>query len=226
LLLACDDDFAARCDPLLYSVERANTKNVAYWHKLCEVTRSDFDDLIWIAEPGRPERILYFNSGAFVWRRSSGFSHAYSSAFSDLLKSRIAQSDGSFFSADQIILNSVITKNRLRWRHMKYHDHHMVFPGTLSGAAATPSMSGSSILHYSGSLTDPYRSIFLDRLQTELPVLHDWLLSEEARVAVATNKDRGRRASQILAKGLKMIRGARWRLYALRVSRCQDEIVP
>lgn len=161
LVLQEDEDFAARCDPLLASVELNKSNNRRYWQTLCRVTDASYDNLIWIQTETATSKILYFNSGIFCWRRNTEFTINYYDAFANLLKSRIAQKDGSFFSADQIILNAVITRSKLRWRHMDYQDHHMVFPGLLEGDAAAPSMSESAALHYSGSLSAPYRSVFL-----------------------------------------------------------------
>jgi hypothetical protein len=140
LILADDEDFAGRCEPIMASVEADSPVNRAYWAALCRVTLSNFDDLIWMDRDNKAKKILYFNSGAFVWRRSSDFAHTYADAFSRLLKSRIAQKDGSFFAADQIILNGVITRAKLRWRHMRLQDHHMIFPGLLEGEIAAPHM--------------------------------------------------------------------------------------
>jgi hypothetical protein len=228
LLLSPEEQFAARYDPLLDSVEVGNPKNLSYWKKLCDVTESSFNDLIWLQETHRPDRILFFNSGVFVWRTNTEFAQTYVGAFEALLTSGIAQSNGSFFSADQIILNNVITKCGLRWRHMAHSDHHMIFPGLLSGPAAAPPVTGSAILHYSGSLADPHRTTFLRRLQSENLRLFDWLLEEENQIAAAAGGDRVPLTTQILARWLKAVRGARWRLYARRAKRFHDDgaIVP
>jgi hypothetical protein len=216
LILSDDEDFAARCDPLLASVERGNPKNERYWRALCDVTSSDYDALIWIPQAGRADRILLFNSGVFVWRRATDFAQDYAAAFARLLDSRIAQTDGSFFAADQIILNGVVTSSKLRWRHMRYQDHHMVFPGLLTGAVAAPHVGQSSILHYSGSLSEPYRTVFLERLARESPRLAAWLATAEEPLP------KHNFLSSNAARWLKTWRGLQWRLYARRVIRMTD----
>ena len=219
LILRDDEEFAGRCEPIMASVEANSSKNKAYWQKLCDVTQSDYDDLIWLDRGDKPKKILYFNSGIFVWRRSSDFAATYADCFTKLLKSRIAQSDGSFFAADQIILNSVITRAKLRWRHMRYQDHHMVFPGLLDGDIAAPHMGQSAILHYSGSLAEPYRTVFLGRLRSEVPRLADWLVTAEDQAV----SPRPPWHIDAFAKWLKIWRGLQWRLFERRVIRCVDE---
>ena len=219
LLLAENEDFAARCDPIMTAVEDGNTKGRAYWTQLCKVTLSNFDELIRI-ESGGPQggKVLYFNSGVMIWRRSSAFAYVYADSFRRLLRSRIAQSDGSFFAADQVILNSVVTRARLRWRHMRYQDHHMMFPGLIDGSIAAPPMTESSIIHYSGSLTPPYRDSFIARLTRERPDAARWLAEAEADL----HNIRSTKVGALTARWLKAWRGLHWRIYAARTRRCID----
>ena len=218
LRLDDDEDFVARQDPLLKTLESPDDTGSGYWKRLCEVTGSNFNDLIWIGNGGGQSSLLYFNSGFFAWRRDTKFAVNYHNAFVRLIESRLAQKDGSFFSADQVILNSVIVSSDIRWRHMRIEDHHMMFPGLLEGNAAAPSMKDSAVIHYSGSLSPPYRSIFLDRLRHEAPELEHWILDQEATLPSATTS----LTIAIFAKVLKTWRGFHWRIYAHRVIRCED----
>ena len=224
LILTDQEDFAARCEPIMASVEKGSKRNEAYWRALCDVTLSDYEKLIWIDQPNKPSRILYFNSGVFVWRRRTDFAKTYVDSFARLLKSRIAQVDGSFFAADQIILNGVITRSNLRWRHMRYQDHHIIFPGMLEGAIAAPHVGHSSILHYSGSLAEPYRAVFLDRLTHEVPELATWLASAEAHLTPRLGNQHTKTVYRLAAKWLKVWRGLQWRLFERRVVRIADPL--
>lgn len=218
LNLTNDEDFVARRDPLLRTLGGPDDIGSGYWKQLCEITGSDYKDLIWLERRAGRRSLLYFNSGVFAWRRSTNFADSYRNAFVRLIKSRIAQKDGSFFSADQVILNSVLVSCKLRWRHMRIKDHHMMFPGLLTGKNAAPSMKDAAIIHYSNSLSPPYRSVFLDRLRCETPELARWILDQEATLpsTITTWK------FAILANLLKLWRNLLWRLYARRVIRCED----
>jgi hypothetical protein len=160
---------------------------------------------------------MYFNSGLFAWRHGSAFAESYTSAFRKLIKSRIAQHDGSFFTADQVILTPVVLANSLRWRHLSIIDHFMIFQGFLDGRDAAPSMSKASAIHYSKSLEHPYRRRFLERLAHERPALHEWLEQFERGLG----SERPVRKST-LAQAFRLWRGLRWRWYARRVRRCPD----
>jgi hypothetical protein len=219
LMLSNNEDFAARCEPIMPSVVSGQTKNLAYWIELCRVTCTDFDELIWLDQGDKPAKIMYFNSGIFVWRKSSVFAETYASAFTRLLRSRIAQEDGSFFAADQIILNGVVTQAKLRWRHMRMEDHHIIFPGMIEGEIAAPHIGKSAILHYSGSLSGPYRAMFLKRLEKERPGLATWLASTEQQTVVDHKWH-----DVALAKSLKIWRGLQWRLFEQRVIRIRGEL--
>lgn len=219
LQLGEGEDFAARCEVLPPAVHQGSRKNEAYWIALCGLLGTAYEALPWIDRgDGRPPQRMYFNSGVFAWRRGSAFAPAYAQAFRRLLSSRLAQADGSFFTADQVVLAPVVVREGLRWRHLGYRDHHMVFQGLLDGPMAAPPMGESALLHYSGSLKPPHRERFLSRLQAELPEVSAWLAEQESRA------EPGPAAwpQTAWATSLRLARGLQWRLYARRAIPCPD----
>ena len=72
---------------------------------------------------GYPRQKLSFNSAVFTWRRGSGFAELYADGVKRLLKGRIAQRSGEFFTVDQVVLTPLIAANRLRWRNLSRDDH-------------------------------------------------------------------------------------------------------
>ena len=225
LRLAEDEDFAARAEFLPPAVREDDPTHVPYWRRLCSLFGVQFDLVPWLFVDHRDERIrMYFNSGVFVWRRSSGFAERYADFFVRLLKSRLAQHDGCFFTADQVVLTPVVIAGNLRWRHLGYRCHHMTFQAQIDGPIASPSMHESALIHYSKSLDAPHRERFLARLRVERPELHGWLVEQPAL---------HRRAlpsapwfSGALAHALKLARGLRWRLYASKVQRALRGVAP
>jgi hypothetical protein len=159
---------------------------------------------------------MFFNSGIFVWRRSTNFARTYQDAFARLLKSRLAQANGTFHFIDQVILTPTVLANHLRWRHLAREEHFMIFQGFLDGAAAAPDMSGAQILHYSKSLQPPFRERFLERLRKELPHVHSFVTS-------SGETDSAPSAGSPLVSALRIWRGARWRLYGMTVRSCVDQ---
>jgi hypothetical protein len=215
LLLPEGVDFAARGEFLPPAVRGNEQTHVPYWQAICGLLGVDYDSLPLLTIDHRHETIkMYFNSGVFVWRRQSAFTQNYFNAFCKVLDSRIAQHDGNFFTADQIILGPVILKTGLKWQHLPYQCHHMTFQGQIDSAIASPNMSGSALIHYSKSLQASYRERFFARLSKETPALHAFILPELSRLDIP---DTG--LSKHLAFALRTLRGLRWQLYAKRIKR-------
>lgn len=219
LRLRDDEDFAARSEVLPPAVHEGSRRNEAYWVALCRLLGTEYESIPWIDRGDRRARQrMYFNSGVFAWRRGSAFAPAYADAFRRLLGSRLAQADGSFFTADQVVLAPVVIRERLRWRHLDHRDHHMIFQGLLDGPMAAPHMGNSALLHYSGSLRPPHRQRFLARLGDELPELAAWLEEQEP----LADPGPARWPQGALAAALRIERGLRWRLYERRTVICHD----
>lgn len=209
-------DFAARSEWLPPAIHRGSSANAAYWRKVCDLFGIELESVPWVdREDGRPEQRMYFNSGLFAWRKGSGFAQAYASAFSRLLGSRIAQANGAFHFADQVILTPVVLRLNLPWRHLSQTEHCMFFQGFISGQDATPPMQDASVIHYSKSLDEPFRTSALERLKRELPALHAWF---EAQAEAHLPSRPARLGPSIL----RLWRGLRWRLYGARVRPCFD----
>jgi hypothetical protein len=221
LFLRGDEDFAARCEYLPPAVHDGSMEHVPYWRRLSEILEVNFDDFPWLnCDPG-PRRIrMYFNSGVLIWRRNTRFAETYRTAFSKLIQSRLAQHDGNFFTADQVILGPVILSLKLRWRHLSYRDHHMVFPGQIVGAEASPAMNESSLIHYSGSLSGAFREKLLLRLKKELPNIHEQIIENERRMSSKSTM-----AQVLTFHTLRVVRGFLWRLYSSRIARVTNGTV-
>lgn len=216
LVLAENEDFAGRIEYLPPAMVGDDQTHVPYWQGLCELLGADFESIPTLSceHTGRVQR-MYLNSGAFSWRRSSSFADAYRQAFITLMKSRLAQFDGHFFTADQVILTPVIVANQLRWRHLRYTEHHMTFPSQIDGPGKSPPMTHSSLIHYSRSLAPSTRERFMARLVAECPGVVEFIQTSETEPLESPLLARS------VAQALRLVRGAQWRLYAQRVVRAQ-----
>lgn len=211
LELAEDCDFAARCEHLPPAVYDHDRSHAPYWQAVCALFGVDFDSVPWIdLKEGKPPQKMYFNSGLFVWRRSSGFAEAYAAAFRRILDSRIAQPSGAFHFADQVVIMPVILAQGFRWRHLERNEHFMIFEGFVDGPDAAPAMTQAQVIHYSKSFNPPHRAKLLARLEKEVPELHAWVVSHER----PTPRNDLRRP---LMAALKMMRGLRYRAHGRRV---------
>ena len=213
LLLGVEEDFAARFEVLPPAVCEGNNENVPYWRKICLLLGVDYDQLPWVDRgDGTPLQKMYFNSGVFVWRRDRGFAKRYSLAFKTLMESRLAQSTGVFFTADQVILGPVIVGNNMRWRQLEHREHLMAFPGLIDGPLKCPPLGDGAIIHYSGSLNPSHRERFLRRLRAESPILATWLEKEVRDMSLGSTT----LPNRALAVWLKAWRKLKWELYSMR----------
>lgn len=212
LLLKDEESFSARREWLPPAMFRGDAHYEPYWRDVCQVLDTSLDALPWCAADGRrAEQLAYFNSGLFSWRRGTGFADAYYSAFSKLLRSKLATPEGQFFTADQVILSPIVARLGLKWRELTPDQHNMVFQGFITGPEAAPCMDKSSVVHYSRSMEHPYREAFLRRLGSERPEFANWLAE---RLATHGNSDaKPMSTNKIVAKMLRVARGLQYRLY-------------
>lgn len=215
LLLPPDVDFAARGEFLPPAIHGDDPTQVPYWRAVCELFGVDLGAVPTITLDDRDLTIkMYLNSGVLVWRRSTGFGAKYHDAVLKLMRSRLAQQDGNFFTADQVVLSPLVVQQALRFSHLGTRCHHMMFQSLLSGASAAPHMGKSAIIHYSKSLSPEFRDQFLGRLAAELPAVHRVVEEHLASAGGAWSKNK-----TIGDSLLRAYRGLRWRLYAARIRR-------
>ncbi|MBS1190528.1 MAG: hypothetical protein H6R10_2320 [Rhodocyclaceae bacterium] len=117
-------DFAGRCEYLPPAVHYGNGTHIPYWEKISRLLGCNYDEIPWFdLDFPRARLKLFFNSGIFVWRKSSGFASNYCAAFEKILKSRYATRDGSAWYADQVCLSPIVIGNGYRWQHLDIQDH-------------------------------------------------------------------------------------------------------
>lgn len=215
LILENEVDFAARCEFLPPAVHSNETEHIPYWNSLCKLLGTEYDKLPELECDHRQIQLkMYFNSGVFVWRRASNFSKSYHNAFVKLINSKIAQYDGNFFTADQVILGPVIIGTGLRWKHLRYTTHHMTFQSQIDGPIASPHMGNSAIIHYSKSLMVPYRQKMLARIKEELPKVYVSFKNDFDCIYTVPFQSK-----TILAKFLRSYRGLRWMIFSLSIKK-------
>ena len=215
LVLDSDVDFAARCEFLPPAVHSNHLEDVPYWYALCQLFGIKYADIPELECDHRKIQLkMFFNSGVFVWRRETNFSSEYYNAFVKLIDSKIAMYRGDFFLADQVIIGPVLMLTGLSWKHLAYKTHHMTFQFQIDGSIASPNMKDSAIIHYSKSLSEPYKSKMLERIKQELPHFYANFKDNLNSVHIVPFQ-----VKSILAKFLRSYRGIRWRLFAMNVKK-------
>jgi len=177
LLLAAGVDFAGRGEILTPAVSAPPANYFEpYWRAVTAASGLDFDafPMLHMGEPD-PDIRFYLNAGVLAWRRGVGFPEALRADFRRLLRSRLVPSTGESHTIEQVAVSLAVRRLGLAFRHLDRRDHHMSFPGLLSGPGASPSMARANLIHYSGSCGPGHWEVFLGRLRVERPELHDWL---------------------------------------------------
>ena len=190
-------------------VTPGNATHRPYWLSVCRLFDVNFDSLPLINFQGRSQK-PNFNSGVFTWKRGSSFAKDYHTAFIRLLKSRIAQHNGEFFTVDQVILTPLSATRR--WKAISESDH-VFSPADLIAAGGAPSLEGVGILHYSTSLSSSYRSEMERSICNSSAFFYDWF--RDQKIYLGKLGVRRRTGMTIL----RLWRGMHWRLYQHRIRR-------
>lgn len=198
------------CAPLIHTppvVSPDDRRHVEYWRAVCSLFDVDFDELPWVTWRDRQIK-PNFNSGVFTWRRASGFAEKYHSAFSKLLRSRLAQHSGEFFTIDQIILTPLT--QGLRWRGIDQSDHAFS-PTDLILNGTAPALAGVTLLHYSTALTGSESDEMKRRIREAAPQFFRWLELQHFDAGPT------RASTYAVATMLRLVRGMRYRVHSWRV---------
>ena len=210
IVLGADEDLAAQCHHLPPAVLEGDEKHVAYWSKVCGLFGVDFERVPWTrAAEQLPRQKLNFTSGLFTWRRGSRFAPAYFDAVRRLIRARIAQASGEFFTFDQVVFTPLIVAKGLKWKSLSVQDHSIVLgPFLESKSADVPNLAEARILHYSNSFAPAYRPLMEQRLAREVPAFAAWLQAQQLDLGAESL------GARLLGKALRAERALRYRVYA------------
>lgn len=209
LTLEAGEDLAIALNALPPIVTPDDDTHQNYWRRLCALFGVDFDELPWVEVDGKLQK-PNCNSGAFTWRRGTGFAQRYWKGFHDLLDARLAQFNGEFFTVDQVIL--VPLAHGLKWKAISREDHTFVATDQFI-YDKVPSFEGVRLLHYSNSFNGPYRDEMKQRVRAAAPALMQWLDGQQFDAGPMGG------GAKALAKVLRTARGLRYRLYDRRTIR-------
>jgi hypothetical protein len=179
------------------------------WTRYFSSVGLKIDDVPMIKEYNTGKYIrLYFNSGLFSYRISTGFGKFYKSSVEKALSEHLGFPYHYEHFTDQIVLGLAAYRMGLRWRELPYGYNLAVD----RDASELPDekMREAVVLHYHKAL-EKRPDVFFKRLSVTHPQLHEWLPSlggvSDSRSAV----------SKIAGEALRIVRGVPRRLYRQRV---------
>jgi hypothetical protein len=147
-----------------------------YWQEVCKIVGIDIDDLPWVTTELEKEKIrLYFNSGVFVYRRSTGFSKHHLEATLKLFDARIAShSTGIYFT--QHILGMAVVQMGLKWRSLPHSHNYGIGSKTYEKWYDPEELRAAKIVHYHDSMWPWFWTTFTNCLRDTHPSVADWLV--------------------------------------------------
>jgi lipopolysaccharide biosynthesis glycosyltransferase len=149
-----------------------------YWQEVCNYVGIDIEDLPWIRTEQEGARIrLYWNSGVFAYRRSTGFSDHYLQTCIQLFGSRIASLESSIFFNDQIALGLTMVKMGISWRALPYSHNYTMGSKTHKDWYSEDQLKAARIVHYHDAMWPHFWSEFINCLRVTHPQVADWLSS-------------------------------------------------
>jgi hypothetical protein len=176
LLLAHDEDFAACAPDRTIGTTGPGDPFEPFWREVCRTVGLTPDDLPWIVTEQESIRIrLYWNSGVFVYRRSTEFSQFHLDTTLKVMDARISSaSAGNYFTQHTLGLAMVL--KGLRWRALP-HSHNFT-PPTLESyqdPAGLQRVKAAKILHYHDSMWPPKWGQFNSMMAASHPEVAAWL---------------------------------------------------
>lgn len=152
--------------------------NEPYWREVCKCVGVEIEDLPWINTEYEKVRIrLYWNSGIFVYRRSTNFADHYLQTFIQLCDSYIASQNSGFFFNDQIALGLTMVKMGIPWRALPYSHNYPMGSKTHKDWYKEEELRAAKIVHYHDSMWPSFWETFIECLGKTHPPVADWLTS-------------------------------------------------
>lgn len=149
-----------------------------YWQEVCNCIGIDIEALPWIRTEQEGEAIrLYWNSGVFAYRRSTGFAEHYLQTCIQLFNSRIASQESGFFFNDQIALGLTMVKTEIPWRALPYSHNYAMGSKTHKDWYSEDQLKSARIIHYHDAMWPHFWPEFIKCLRNTHPQAADWLSS-------------------------------------------------
>ncbi|MGG6294360.1 hypothetical protein ACQ4M4_08055 [Leptolyngbya sp. AN02str] len=207
LFLQDDEDFAACAPDKNIGTSGPEDPFNEYWTVVCRELGMDLEDLPWVETHREGARIrLYWNSGVFVYRRSTGFAKPHLEMTVRLMDSHIASKHaGVYFT--QHTLGLAMVKMGLRWRPLSHSHNYGLGSKTVALWNHPDALKAAKILHYHDAMWPNFWNQLLDALQPTQPEVAAWLES------LGPVKNDAPPQWRLLTKGLEISRKRKAKTY-------------
>jgi hypothetical protein len=151
-----------------------------FWRELCRIAEVDIEDLPWTITAETKEKVrLYFNSGIFVYRRSSGFAKCYLDLCMRFLKSGVASKAAGYGDGikEMSAVGLAVVRLGLRWKELPYSHDYSMLSATYTSWYKEELLREAKIVHYHDSMWPHFFPTFQKCLQNTHPEVAEWLAS-------------------------------------------------
>lgn len=152
----------------------------SYWGEICKIVGIELDALPWITVEPEGQRIrLYWNSGVFVYRKSTGFATPLLEATLRVFDARlVAQGTNDYLrrrNLTQHILGMAALKHGMAWRSLPLSHHYNLSSATYDSWQQMELLQSARILHYHDAMWPSYWEDLMKCLTATHPSVAEWL---------------------------------------------------
>lgn len=150
--------------------------NLPYWREICKCVDIDIEALPWLlSEPEQLPIRFYFNSGVFVYRRSTNFAYHYLDTFTRICDSQVASRNWGFFFNDQVALGLTVLKMGIPWDTLSYSHNFAIGCSVPSSWYNQEYLKTAKLIHYHDSMWYWFWDTFLESIAQTRPDVAKWL---------------------------------------------------
>jgi hypothetical protein len=181
----------------------------ATWMRIFKILNLDPAEVPFIQEHNTGKRIrLYFNSGAFSYRKETGFARNYLNSVMRILEENIGFPEFHEHYTDQVVLGLAALKMGIRWKALSA-GYNLAVDRPVE-ELSDQDLASAVLLHYHKGLTGDGGALFA-RLHRAHPGLAAWL------EPLGTIRDPRSPAQLLVGEGLRIARGVPRALYRRRL---------
>ena len=179
LILNEEEDFVACAADKNVGTAGPGDPYEPYWREICQAIGINIEDLPWVTTEmeGKPIR-LYWNSGIFVYRRSTNFARHYLETCLKLIDARLVPNVPGKFQIginEQTALGFAMFKEQLRWRALPYSHNYTMSPLIHSEWYNPKQLKEARILHYHDCMWPNFWPEFIKCLDVTHTEVASWL---------------------------------------------------
>ncbi len=175
LQLTDEEDFVACAPDKNIGVSSSHDPSYPYWTVACETLGMNIEEFPWVVTHREQARIrMYWNSGVFVYRRSTGFAKPHLEMTLQLMNAHLASKHaGVFFT--QHTLGMAVLNMGLRWRALPHSHNYGLGSKTYDLWNDPKKIQAAKILHYHDAMWPNFWETLLESLAPQHPLVVDWL---------------------------------------------------